>query len=145
MKTYMPTAKDVKEKGGEWYVLDAKDAILGRLATRAAVLLRGKHRPDFTPHMDLGDHVVVINAERVRVTGNKTEDKLYSRYSGFPGGLKQVPFKKMLEQKPTEIIRLAVSRMLPKNRLGRQLVRKLKVYAGPEHPHIAQQPRKVSQ
>ncbi len=125
----------------QWYVIDAKGKVLGRLASLIAQRLRGKHRPDFTPNVDAGDFIVVINAEHIRLTGRKLDQKIYWRHSGYMGGLKLTPAKKMLESKPEEVIRLAVKRMLPKNRLGRKMLKKLKVYRGPKHPHQAQNPK----
>lgn len=125
---------------GKWYVIDAEGQILGRLCTRIAHVLRGKHRPDFTPHVDLGDKVIVINASGVRVSGNKAEDKEYRRYTGYPGGLRTTIFKDMLANTPERVIEIAVKGMLPKNKLGRALYRKLHIYAGGEHPHQAQTP-----
>ncbi len=124
----------------KWYVVDAQDQVLGRLATQIAVHLRGKHKPEYTPHVDTGDYIVVVNASKVRVTGNKTQDKLYHRHSGYIGSLKSVNFQTLLKQKPERIIETAVKGMLPKNPLGRAMYRKLKVYAGSEHQHSAQQP-----
>ncbi len=124
-----------------WYVVDAKGKVLGRLASQIAHRLRGKHRPDFTPNVDAGDFIVVINADKIRLTGRKWDKKLYWRHSGYMGGLKLTPAKKMLEKKPEELIRLAVKRMLPKNRLGRKMLKKLKIYAGENHPHQAQNPK----
>lgn len=140
MATRVPRKDEIKD---EWLLVDAEDKTLGRLASFVASRLRGKHRPTFTPHMDTGDHVVVINAARVKVTGAKGSQKVYRRHSGQPGGLKEIPFARMLERHPDRVLRLAVSGMLPKNRLGRRLIRKLKVYAGPEHPHQAQRPTPV--
>jgi large subunit ribosomal protein L13 len=125
----------------DWVVLDASDQVLGRLATEAAHLLRGKHKPTFTPHFDTGDFVVVVNAERVRLTGNKLDDKVYYRHSGKPGSLKSETARERMSKYPERVIQAAVWGMLPKNRLGRKLLRKLKVYSGPEHPHEAQQPK----
>ena len=125
----------------KWYVVDAKDYVLGRLATEVARILRGKHKPNFAPHQDVGDFVVVINAEKIQLTGRKTEQKYYFRHSGYPGGEKIIPFKRMLERHPERIIEHAVRLMLPKNVLGRKMFKKLKVYAGPEHPHQAQNPQ----
>jgi len=127
----------------KWVVVDAADQVLGRLATRVAVRLRGKHLPTFTPHVDSGDFVVVINAEKIQLTGNKWEQKTYYRYSGHIGGLKSTTARKMNQQKPEDMITLAVRGMLPKNRLGRSLLKKLKVYRGADHPHEAQQPLKL--
>ena len=138
MKTYMPKTSDFSR---DWYLVDATDVVLGRLASQVAFRLRGKHKPVFAPHMDTGDFIVVVNADKVKVTGRKEEQKQYHRHSGYPGGIKSVTAQKMLENKPEEIIRAAVRGMLPKNRLGRQLIKKLKVYAGPEHPHAAQTPQ----
>jgi len=140
MKTYQAKPGEV---GGEWHHVDATDQILGRMAARIAVLLQGKHRPTYTPHVDTGDFVVVTHASKVRVTGRKAEQKTYERYSGYPSGRNVIPFQRMLERKPEEVIRLAVRRMLPKSRLGRQMLRKLKVYGGAEHPHEAQAPKKL--
>ncbi|HEX2028665.1 MAG TPA: 50S ribosomal protein L13 [Nitriliruptorales bacterium] len=138
MGTYSLSAKEIRR---EWYVVDAKDQVLGRLATRVAHVLRGKHKPSFTPHLDVGDHVIVINAAEVRLTGRKAERKLWHRHSGFPGGLKSVPFARLLAETPEQAVTKSITGMLPKNRLGRQMARKLKVYAGPDHPHTAQQPK----
>ncbi len=138
MKTYVATPEN-RER--EWLVVDATGKTLGRLATQIADRLRGKHKPEYTPHCDVGDFVVVINAEKVAVTGRKRESKLYYRHSGYPGGLKTRTFAEMLERRPEEPIRLAVKGMLPRNRLARAQLRKLKIYAGPEHPHAAQQPK----
>ncbi len=121
-----------------WHVIDAQGQILGRLASRIAVILRGKDKPIFTPHVDCGDSVIVINAQKVRVTGRKLETKIYTRYSGYPGGLKKEPLDNLLNRRPTEVVRRAIVGMLPKNPLGRQVARRLRVYAGPEHPHAAQ-------
>ncbi|HQU71571.1 MAG TPA: 50S ribosomal protein L13 [Calditrichia bacterium] len=125
----------------EWYVVDAADQVLGRVATEVARLLQGKHRPDFAPHQDNGDFVVVLNADKIRVTGNKADQKVYFRHSGYPGGGKSVPYRRMLSRKPEYIIEHAVRLMLPKNALGRKMFRKLKVYAGNQHPHEAQNPK----
>ena len=138
MRSYVPKPDDITR---EWRVMDASDQVLGRLATEAARLLRGKHKPSFTPHLDTGDFVVVINADKVRVTGRKMEQKTYYRHSGRPGSLKSESLRERLDKYPERAIRSAVWGMLPKNRLGRQLLRKLKVYSGPEHPHEAQQPK----
>lgn len=137
MRTYTPRAHEITRA---WFIVDADGQTLGRLATRIATVLRGKHKPTFTPHLDMGDHVIVINADKIVLTGSKAEQKLYHAHSGFPGGLRSVPFATMLERKPTQIVEAAVKGMLPKNKLGRQMGTKLKVYAGPEHPHAAQQP-----
>ena len=138
MRTYTPKAGEITR---EWYVVDAEGETLGRLATRIATVLRGKHKPTFTPHMDMGDHVVVINASKIVLTGTKDEKKLYQSHSGYPGGLRSVPFATMLERRPTEVVESAIRGMLPKNKLGRRMASKLKVYPGPEHPHVAQQPQ----
>ena len=126
-----------------WYVVDATDQVLGRLAVRLATILMGKHRPEYTPHVDTGDFVVVINAEKVRVTGSKRDQMEYDWYTRYPSGRKVLPFNEMQEKHPDQIIELAVKRMLPKNRLARQMIKKLKIYAGSEHPHQAQQPEKL--
>jgi large subunit ribosomal protein L13 len=125
----------------DWYVVDADGRTLGRLATQIADALRGKRKPEYTPHCDTGDFVIVVNAARIRVTGKKLDDKLYHRHSGYPGGLHTRSLGQMLERRPEEVIRRAVKGMLPRNRLARRQLRKLKIYAGPEHPHRAQQPR----
>lgn len=138
MKTYSAKPETVKR---EWFVVDAADQTLGRLATEIASRLRGKHKPEYTPHVDTGDYIVVINAEKVRVTGNKTTDKMYHRHTGYPGGLRSISFDKLIDHKPERVIELAVKGMLPKNPLGRDMYRKLKVYAGTDHPHTAQQPQ----
>jgi large subunit ribosomal protein L13 len=140
MKTYVATASN-RER--DWLLVDASGRTLGRLATQIADALRGKRKPEYTPHVDTGDFVVVVNADRIRVTGNKLEDKLYRRHSGYPGGLRTRTLEQMLERRPEEVIRRAVKGMLPRNRLARQQLRKLKVYAGSEHPHAAQQPKPV--
>jgi len=137
MKTYMANSNTVERK---WYVVDAKGKTLGRLSSEIAKILRGKHKPTYTPHVDTGDFVIVINAELVEVTGKKAEQKLYRRHSRYPGGLKEATFKEMIEKKPTEVIYTAVKGMLPHNSLGRKMLKKLKVYAGPDHKHEAQQP-----
>jgi large subunit ribosomal protein L13 len=137
MKTYSTKAKDIER---QWWVVDAADKILGRVATEAASLLMGKHKPMYAPYIDTGDYVVVVNAARVRVTGKKPEQKIYYRYSGYPGGLKSPSFKEVFAKNPTRVIELAVKGMLPHNRLGRAMFKKLKVYPGDEHPHKAQVP-----
>ncbi len=137
MKTPLPKVNEIEKK---WYVVDATDKVLGRLATQIALRLRGKHRPDFTPHLDTGDFIIVINAEKVRLTGRKLDQKMYHKHSGYLGGLKSMTARQMLEKKPEEVIRLAVRRMLPKNKLARNQLKKLKVYRGSEHPHEAQTP-----
>ncbi|MEM1231278.1 MAG: 50S ribosomal protein L13 [Pseudomonadota bacterium] len=138
MKTVSVRAQDVERA---WVVIDAADQVLGRLATEVAHRLRGKHKPAFTPHVDTGDFVIVVNADKIRVTGNKTTDKQYYRHSGYPGGIKSVNFEKLRDTHPERIIEKAVKGMLPKNPLGRAMFRKLKVYGGSEHPHAAQQPQ----
>ena len=137
MKTYTAKPQTVTH---DWYVVDAADQTLGRLATELARRLRGKHKPEFTPHVDTGDYLVVINADKVRVTGNKATDKTYYRHTGFPGGLKSATFNELIDAAPERVIELAVKGMLPRNPLGRAMRKKLKVYAGTEHPHAAQQP-----
>lgn len=137
MSTFMAKADDIKRK---WYIIDATDKPLGRLATEVARLLRGKHKVIFTPHVDTGDHVIVINAEKVILTGKKPEQKIYARHSGYPGGLKTMTYDKLLKEKPELAIEKAVKGMLPHNRLGSAMKNKLKVYKGSEHPHQAQQP-----
>lgn len=139
-KTYSTKPADVTR---EWLVVDATDLPLGRLASEVATILRGKHKPTFAPHLDAGDHVIVVNAEKVAVTSGKSESKIYYRHSGFPGGLREETFDRLLERRPEQIIERAVRGMIPKNRLGRQVLRKLKVYAGPDHPHEAQTPRAI--
>ena len=135
MKTLFPSNESIERK---WYLVDGKDQVLGRMASQIASVLRGKHKPGFSPHLDLGDHVVVINADRIRVTGRKLDQKTYTRYTGYPGGLRKVNLNQMLQKKPERAVKLAVRGMLPKNRIGRQMIRKLRVYTGPEHPHQAQ-------
>lgn len=141
MKTFSPTPKDINR---EWYVVDAQDQVLGRLAAQIAHRLRGKHKPEFAPHMDNGDFIIVVNCEKIRVTGNKAADKMYYRHSGYVGGLKEISFEKLLAQKPHLVLMHAVKGMLPKNRLGRAMLKKLRLYAGTEHPHTAQQPKPLS-
>ncbi len=138
MKTQSIRSQDVRH---DWLVVDAADRTLGRLATEIAHRLRGKHKAEFTPHVDTGDYIIVVNAEKVRVTGRKTTDKIYYRHSGYPGGIKGTSFERMLETHPERVIEKAVRGMLPRNPLGRAMFRKLKVYAGPDHPHAAQQPQ----
>ncbi len=140
MKTLNPKADSVESK---WYLVDAEDQILGRMCARVATILRGKHRPEFSPHWDLGDHVVVINADKVRVTGNKSRQKVYFRHTGYPGGGRFTTYQRMLAEKPERVITRAVWGMLPKNRLGRKLIKKLKVYPGTDHPHQAQKPEQL--
>lgn len=138
MNTFSAKAETVAR---DWYVIDAEDKTLGRMATEIARRLRGKHKAIFTPHVDTGDYIVVVNAVKVRVTGNKAKDKMYYRHSGYPGGLKTISFEKLLAKSPRSVIEAAVKGMLPKNSLGRQMFSKLKIYAGNEHPHQAQNPQ----
>ena len=140
MKTYVAKEHEVEKK---WYLVDAQDMVLGRLASQIAVRLRGKHKPIFTPHADTGDFVVVINAEKVSLTGNKWDNKMYYRHTGYLGGLKQISARKLIEKKPDQVLYMAVKRMLPKNSLGRRQLKKLKIYAGSEHPHVAQNPQLI--
>jgi large subunit ribosomal protein L13 len=137
MKTYTPKAGEVPH---HWYVLDADGKALGRLATQVATVLKGKLKPAFTPHLDLGDHVVIVDAERVRISGRKIEQESYFRHSGYPGGARFTPLAEVFDKRPEEVVRLAVRGMLPRNRLGRAIMRKLKIYRGPEHPHVSQMP-----
>ena len=137
MKTVVPK---VNEKDRKWYLVDADNQVLGRVSSQIATLLRGKHKPEFTPHLDLGDHVIVINVEKIKVTGRKPAQKKYTRYSGYPGGLKTKVMDKMLQKRPDRVLFHAVKGMLPKNRLGRKMIKKLRVYAGPDHPHHSQKP-----
>jgi large subunit ribosomal protein L13 len=140
MKSYMARPLEVERK---WFVVDAEGKHLGRLAAEIAKILRGKNKVQYTPHVDVGDFVVVVNAERVVVTGKKAEQRVYRRHSGYPGGMKETSYEQMLARKPTEILRKAIYGMMPKTRLARQQFRKLKIYAGPEHPHAAQDPQKL--
>lgn len=137
MKSYIAKPAEVERK---WYVIDAEDKTLGKIASEVASILRGKKKPIYTPHVDTGDYVIVINAEKVRVTGKKEEQKIYKSHSGYPGGLKETTLRELRAKKPEEIIRHAVKGMMPKGKMGRQMFKKLKVYAGPEHPHTAQNP-----
>ena len=141
MTTYSAKAKDIVK---DWVLIDAEGLVVGRVAAIIANRLRGKHKPTFTPHMDCGDHVVVINAEKVAVTGNKVKDKIYHSHSAFPGGLKSIAFGKLVDRAPERVIKLAVKGMLPRTPLGRAMFKKLKVYAGNEHPHTAQQPQALT-
>ena len=141
MKTYHAKPGEVER---EWLVIDATDVVLGRLASKVAQILKGKNKPQYTPHVDTGDFVVIVNAEKIRLTGNKAFTKSYFSHSGYPGGLKEVSFQRMLAKHPERIIEKAVKGMLPKNTLGRAMNRKLKVYAGPNHPHTAQKPRQIT-
>ena len=138
MKTYVPRAGEIRR---DWWLVDAEGLTLGRLATEVASRLRGKHKPSFTPFLDTGDHIIVVNAEKVVLTGRKLSDKYYRRYSGYPGGLKETPAWEMIEKHPERLIESAVKGMLPKGPLGRQMARKLKVYSGSSHPHASQQPQ----
>jgi len=138
VKTFVTKHKDVQR---EWFVVDATGQTLGRLAAQVAVRLRGKHKPIYSPGVDTGDYVIVVNADKIHVTGDKLDSKMYYRYSGYPGGLKSITLRDLLEKHPTRVVERAVRGMLPKNRLGRKMLKKLKVYAGPEHPHAAQQPK----
>ena len=140
MKTYYAKPNEVAR---EWLLIDAQDQVLGRVASKAAHILRGKHKPPYTPHVDTGDFVVIINADKIRVTGKKLTDKEYYRHSGYPGGLKCETFEEAMEKHPERVIEHAIKGMLPKNTLGRAMAKKLKVYAGAEHPHMAQQPREI--
>jgi len=137
-KTYSPKPGDINRV---WHVVDATDLPLGRLASEVATILRGKHKPTYAPHVDGGDFVIVVNADKVAVTSNKSQTKIYYRHSGYPGGIKAETFENLMERRPEAIIERAVTGMLPKNKLGRQMARKLKVYAGPDHPHVAQGPQ----
>jgi large subunit ribosomal protein L13 len=138
--TFMANPQNVQRK---WYVVDAEGKTLGRLASQVAAILRGKHKPTFTPHVDNGDFVIIVNAEKIVLTGKKMSQKVYRHHSGYPGGLKEITAKDLLNRRPTRALELAIKGMLPHNRLGRKMFRKLKVYAGPEHPHAAQQPEKL--
>ena len=140
MKSYMARPLEVERR---WYVVDAEGKHLGRLATEIVRVLRGKNKPQYTPHVDVGDFVVVVNADRVAVTGRKAEHRVYRRHSGYPGGMKETSYEQMLARKPTEILRKAVYGMMPKTRLARKQFKKLKIYAGPEHPHAAQDPQRL--
>lgn len=142
MKTFSARAETVERS---WFLIDAKGKTLGRLAALIASRLRGKHKPEYTPHVDTGDYIVVVNAGELKVTGNKTQDKLYHHYTGYPGGLKEESFAKLIKRRPERVLELAVKGMLPKNPLGRAMFRKLNVYAGPTHPHMAQQPQPLEQ
>jgi large subunit ribosomal protein L13 len=138
MKTFSAKPAEVKR---DWYIIDAEGKTLGRMATEIARRLRGKHKPEYTPHVDTGDYIIVVNAEKVKVTGAKATDKKYYRHTGYPGGLREMSFDKLIDHAPERVIQAAVKGMLPKNPLGRAMFRKLKVYAGPEHSHAAQQPK----
>ncbi len=140
MRTYTPKVSEIQR---QWYVVDAEGMVLGRLATEVATILRGKHKPTYTPHIDTGDHVIVINADKVVLTSNKGEKTLVHRHSGYPGGLRTKTYGQLIAEKPEEAVRRAVRGMIPKNRLGRQMIKKLKVYAGPVHNHAAQDPKTI--
>jgi large subunit ribosomal protein L13 len=141
MSTPFPSKQTLQRN---WFVLDAQDVVLGRLATKVASMLMGKHKPTYTPFIDTGDHVVIVNADKVRLTGHKEEDKIYYRHSGYPGGLTETSARKMRETRPQRMVELAIQGMLPKSKMGKQMYRKLNVYAGPKHPHQAQQPAELS-
>ncbi|MBN2311530.1 MAG: 50S ribosomal protein L13 [Candidatus Hydrogenedentes bacterium] len=141
MKTYVPKEGDIQKK---WYVIDAEGKVLGRVATEAAKLLRGKHKAEYTPYLDTGDNVIIVNADKARLTGRKAEQKMYYRHSGYPGGLSETTYEAMLAKHPTRAMTLAIKGMLPHNRLGRALARHVRVYAGPDHPHTAQCPEAYS-
>ncbi len=140
MGTYTPKEKEIAKL---WYVVDAEGQVLGRMAVEVARILKGKHKPQYATHMDVGDYVIIINAGKVRLTGNKLDKKIYYRHSGYPGGLKETPYRALMEKRPEFVVRKAVRGMLPHNRLGRAMLTKLKVYAGPEHPHAAQKPQEL--
>ena len=140
MSTYMANPQNVERK---WYVIDAEGMVFGRLASQVASMLRGKHKPTFTPHCDCGDYIIVVNADKLVLTGKKLDNKVYRYHTGYPGGLREVTFDKMMEKHPTEAVRHAVKGMMPNGKLGRQMFKKLKVYAGPEHNHAAQKPEKL--
>jgi large subunit ribosomal protein L13 len=137
MKTFMAKPSNIRNR---WWVVDADGRVLGRMATRIARILQGKHKPSYTPHLDTGDHVIVVNAEKVKLTGRKREQKSHQYYTGWFGGQREIPYEEMLEKEPDRVIRLAVKRMMPKTALGRRMFKKLRIYAGPEHPHEAQTP-----
>ncbi len=139
-KTYFPKKEEIKRK---WYLIDAKDKVLGRLATRIAIILRGKNKPYFSPHLDCGDYVVVINAKYIKVTGKKLKEKVYRKYSGYPGGLKEITLEELLRKNPAKVLRLAVERMISRNALGKRVMRKLKIYPEDSHPHRAQKPEVI--
>ncbi len=140
MKSYMAKPNEIERK---WYIIDAEDLVLGRLATELAMILSGKRKPIYTPHVDTGDYVIVINADKVKLTGNKWDQKKHVYHTGYPGGLKEIPYRQILDRDPTKILRLAVKGMLPKNSLGRAMIKKLKVFSGSEHPHEAQTPIEI--
>ena len=140
MKTYAAKTEEIER---EWFLVNAEDRTLGRLASEIAQVLRGKHKPTYTPHLDCGDYVIVVNAEKVRVTGRKLDQKMYYRHTGYPGGIKSISLRNQLQKHPERVLQAAVRGMLPKNRLGRKMLKKLKVYAGDSHPHQAQQPKSL--
>jgi len=141
MNTSFPSGKEMNRN---WFVFDAAEVVLGRLATKAAMMLMGKHKASYTPFMDTGDHVVIVNADKVRLTGSKDDQKMYRTHSGYPGGLKEVQARKMRQRRPERMLELAIAGMLPKSKLGKQMYRKLNVYAGPKHPHQAQRPQEIA-
>jgi large subunit ribosomal protein L13 len=141
LKTFSPKKENIER---QWYLVDAKNQVLGRLASHVARILRGKHKPIFAPHVDTGDHVIIINAERIRVTGKKAQQKRYKRYSGYPSGLKETVYEEMLAKHPERILEHAIKGMLPKNRLGRKMFKKLRIYTGEQHPHQAQRPETLN-
>tara|TARA_R110000787_G_scaffold39789_8_gene99377 strand:+ start:20659 stop:21087 length:429 start_codon:yes stop_codon:yes gene_type:complete len=141
MKTYSAKTETVQR---DWYVVDGADKVLGRLASNIATRLRGKHKAEYTPHVDTGDYIVVVNCEKIRVTGNKAKGKIYHHHTGYPGGIKDISFEKLIEKAPERVLQKAVKGMLPKGPLGREMFKKLKVYAGTEHPHTAQQPQELN-
>jgi len=138
VKTYSVKQRDIKR---EWYLVDASGKVLGRLASRVASILKGKHKPTYSPHLDVGDHVIIINADKIKVTGKKFHQKMYYHHTGYPGGLRSVSFRKIFQEKPERILYHAIWGMLPHNRLGRKMIKKLRIYAGAEHPHQAQKPK----
>jgi len=141
MKTFSARSETVKR---DWYVVDATDQVLGRMASDIASRLRGKHKPEYTPHVDTGDYIVVVNVEKIRVTGKKAKNKMYYHHTGYPGGIKSISFEKLIDKAPERTLETAVKGMLPKGPLGREMLKKLKIYAGPEHPHAAQQPQELT-
>jgi large subunit ribosomal protein L13 len=141
MKTAIPSPSEIERK---WHLIDAEDVVLGRIASKAAMILQGKHKPSYTPFLDTGDHVVVVNAAKVRLTGKKEEQKIYRRHSGYPGGLTEIQARKVRATRPERMVEEAISGMLPKTKLGKQMYRKLQVYAGPQHPHDAQKPQALA-
>ncbi|MDZ7331319.1 MAG: 50S ribosomal protein L13 [candidate division KSB1 bacterium] len=140
MKTYSPSERDIERR---WFLVDAKNQVLGRLASQVARILRGKHKPMFAPHMDVGDHVIIINADKIRLTGKKVHLKRYRHYTGYPGGLRETSFESLMATRPERVLEHAIRGMLPKNRLGRKMFTKVRIYVGENHPHVAQQPEKL--